>query len=54
MQIQQLDRTFRDLVAGYRDDGWGDASGCGGKPDIRPPLQHDYIYQMCNREKSLT
>ena len=44
MKIQQLDLTVRDLVAGYHDDGDGGVVGSGGKLDIRPPFQREFIY----------
>ncbi|MDE2777902.1 MAG: hypothetical protein OXI77_18395 [Chloroflexota bacterium] len=42
MNIQQLDLTVRDLVAGGHDGGAGGVVGCGGALDIRPPLQRDF------------
>lgn len=49
MEIQQLDLTIRDLVAGYRDDGDGGVIGYGGKLDIRPPFQREFIYDPKER-----
>ncbi len=36
--------TVRDLVRDYRDDGEGGVFGYGGKLDIRPPFQREFIY----------
>ena len=49
MRIQQLDLTIRELVAGYRDDGDGGVVGYGGKLDIRPPFQREFIYDVKER-----
>ena len=50
MKIQLIDLTVRDLVAGYRDDGEGGVRGYGGKLDIRPPFQREFIYK--DKERS--
>ena len=39
MNIELLDLTARELVAGYFDDGEGGVVGYGDKLDIRPPFQ---------------
>ena len=51
MKIQLIDLTVRDLVAGYRDDGEGGVRGYGGKLDIRPPFQREFIYKGKQREE---
>ncbi len=50
MKIELIDLTVRDLVAGYRDDGEGGVRGYGGKLDIRPPFQREFIYK--DKERS--
>ncbi len=50
MEIQQLDLTVRDLVAGYYDDGDDGVVGYGGKLDIRPPFQRAFIYDEKERD----
>ncbi len=50
MKIQQLDLSVRDLVAGYHDDGEGGVVGYGGKLDIRPPFQREFIYDDKERK----
>lgn len=54
MRIQLLDLTVRDLVAGYHDDGEGGVVGYGGKLDIRPPFQREFIYKGKQREAVIT
>ena len=54
MKIQLLDLTVRDLVAGYFDDGEGGVRGYGGKLDIRPPFQREFIYKGKQREAVIT
>lgn len=44
MKIKQHNITIRDLVEGYKDDGEGGVVGYGGKLDIRPPYQREFIY----------
>ena len=43
--MQQLARTVCDLVAGCRDNFEGGVVGYGGKLDIRPPFQREFIYK---------
>ena len=49
MKIKLLDLTVRELVAGYRDDGQDGVRGYGGKLDIRPPFQREFIYKEKER-----
>ena len=42
MKIELKKITVRDLVAG--DDGEGGVRGYGGKLDIRPPFQREFVY----------
>ena len=44
MKIELLDLTVRELVEDYIDDGEGGVTGYGGKLDIRPPFQREFIY----------
>ena len=39
----------RDLVAGYRDEGDEGVYGYGGKLDIRPPYQREFVYDQKDR-----
>ena len=45
MKIELLDLTVSELVNEYRDDGEGGVFGYGGKLDIRPPFQREFIYE---------
>lgn len=49
MEIALREITVRDLVAGYRDDGDDGVVGYGGKLDIRPPYQREFIYEAKER-----
>ncbi|MDE0638444.1 MAG: DUF262 domain-containing protein [Candidatus Poribacteria bacterium] len=44
MKIELLDLTVRELVKEYKDDGEGGVTGYGGKLDIRPPFQREFVY----------
>jgi len=50
MKIELMDLTVRELVEGYQDDGEGGVFGYGGKLDIRPPFQREFIYKGKQRE----
>ena len=45
MDIRLKELTIRDLVAGYTDDGEGGVTGYGGRLDIRPPYQREFVYK---------
>ena len=45
MKIDLHEITVRDLVEGYHDDGEGGVRGYGGKLDIRPPFQREFVYK---------
>ena len=49
MNIELLDLTVRDLVDGYQDNGDDGVRGYGGKLDIRPPFQREFIYKEKER-----
>ena len=50
MKIELKKITVRDLVAGYSDDGEGGVRGYGGKLDIRPPFQREFVYKDKQRD----
>ena len=52
MNLEKLDLTVRDLVAGCHDDGGRGVRGYDCKLDCRLPYQRDHIYQRRNREKA--
>ena len=45
MKVQLREVTVRELVVDYRDDGEGGVFGYGGRLDIRPPFQREFIYK---------
>ena len=45
MKIELLDLTVEELVEDYEDDGEGGVIGYGGKLDIRPRFQREFIYK---------
>ncbi len=47
--IEMHDVTIRDLVDGYRDDGDDGVFGYGGRLDIRPPYQREFVYDEKKR-----
>ena len=44
MKIKHKEVTLRDLTQGYRDDEEEGVVGYGGKLNIRPPYQREFIY----------
>ncbi|MBC6403161.1 MAG: DUF262 domain-containing protein [Hyphomonadaceae bacterium] len=50
MKISERKLTVRDLVDGYRDDGDGGIRGYGGKLDIRPAYQREFVYGRKQRD----
>ncbi|MDE2764323.1 MAG: DUF262 domain-containing protein [Gemmatimonadota bacterium] len=49
MKVVPRTVTVRELVKGYRDDGEGGVFGYGGKLDIRPPFQREFVYKDKDR-----
>ena len=45
MKIKLKEIPVRELVAGYKDNGEGGVVGFGGRLDIRPPYQREFIYK---------
>ena len=50
MKIALNEVTVRDLVEDYHDDGEGGVRGYGGKLDIRPPFQREFVYKDKQRD----
>lgn len=44
MKIELKEITVRDLADGYADEGEAGVVGYGGRLDIRPPYQREFIY----------
>ncbi len=50
MIIELKEITVRDLTNGYEDNDEGGVIGYGGKLDIRPPYQREFIYKDKQRD----
>lgn len=50
MKIELNHIKVRDLVEAYTDDGEQGVVGYGGKLDIRPPYQREYVYNPKQRD----
>lgn len=50
MKITEIKLTVRDIVNGYEDDEEKGVRGYGGKLDIRPPYQREFIYDKDDEE----
>ena len=49
MKIEPKEISVEELVQGYHDDGEGGVVGYGGKLDIRPPYQREFVYNSDKR-----
>ena len=50
MQIELNEIPVREIVKDYKDDGEGGVVGFGGKLDIRPKFQREFIYKPKQRD----
>lgn len=50
MEIELQNIKIRDVVDGYEDNGEGGVVGYGGKLNIRPAFQREFIYQPKERD----
>ncbi len=50
MKIELKEITIRDLTNGYEDNQENGVIGCGGRLDIRPPYQREFIYKDKQRD----
>ena len=50
MKIELQKITIRELVEGYVDDPEGGVSGYGGRLDIRPAYQREFVYKEKDRD----
>jgi hypothetical protein len=50
MKIELREITIRDLTEGYQDNAEKGVVGYGGKLDIRPPYQREFIYKDKQRD----
>ena len=49
MKIELTEITIRELTEGYIDNAENGVKGFGGKLDIRPPYQREFIYKEKQR-----
>lgn len=49
MQIELKEITVRELAKGYKDNAEAGVKGFGGKLDIRPPYQREFVYKEDKR-----
>ena len=54
MDIELKKITVRELVEGYEDNEEGGVRGYGGRLDIRPPYQREFIYDEKKRDAVIT
>ncbi len=50
MNIQLKEITVRELTGGFQDNAEAGVVGYGGKLDIRPPFQREFIYKDKQRD----
>ena len=50
MKIELKEISVRELTEGYQDKAEGGVVGYGGKLDIRPPYQREFIYKAKQRD----
>lgn len=51
MKIQQKQISIRELTEGYTDKGDSGVVGYGGRLNIRPPYQREFVYNDAQRDK---
>lgn len=54
MKIELKEIAVRELANGYRDNAEDGVVGFGGKLDIRPPYQREFIYKDKQRDAVIT
>ena len=54
MKIALKEITVRELAEGYKDSGAEGVVGFGGKLNIRPPYQREFIYKEKQRDAVIT
>jgi len=50
VNVEPLDISVRELTSGYQDNDEDGVVGYGGKLDIRPPYQREFIYKDKQRD----
>ena len=51
MQIELHHITVRELTAGYEDNNENGVRAYGGRLDVRPPYQREFVYKERNRHR---
>lgn len=51
MEIERKTITIAELIEGYREDEHKGVTAYGGKLDVRPPYQREYIYKTQERDE---
>jgi hypothetical protein len=54
MEIELKEITVRELADGYKDNAEAGVVGYGGRLDIRPPYQREFIYKDKQRDAVIT
>lgn len=54
MKIELKEITVRELAEGYKDNAENGVVGYGGRLDIRPPFQREFIYKDKQRDAVIT
>lgn len=54
MQIELHEITIRDLTNGYMDNAENGVVAYGGKLDVRPPYQREFVYKDKQRDAVIT
>ena len=50
MEIKPLELTVRQLCEQYADNNEGGVVAYGGKLDVRPPYQREFVYDQKDRD----
>ena len=53
MKIELKEITVRELANGYQDNAENGVIGYGGKLDIRPPFQREFVYGEKERNAAI-
>jgi hypothetical protein len=48
MKTTRMAKKISEIYDGYKDNGWDGVTGFGGKLDIRPKYQREFIYDLEN------
>lgn len=51
MNIELHEVTVGELCDGYQNDGENGVRGLGGKLDVRPPYQRNFVYDDKQRDE---